>query len=326
MKIFISWSKDRSKAIATSLRDWLPMVLQATAPFMSSVDIDSGVRWSNEMATQLEVAQVGIFCLSPENQHDPWINFEAGAISKHLTSGKVCVYLKDLEPYDIKGPFTQFQMTKVDKDGTKRLLKSVNQTLAEKDEPHISDVNFDTAFETWWPKLEEKFAQNLQVITMIHQQETTARSQNDILNEVLELVRKQDRWIQNREENLTSQLSTLLSSLQTKYRSDKYFASWFISGYFTQQMEVYKPIERHLARLHFHRASTNTWHLTTYDKNKIFLMENIHDELSDILRALEHNKPSIKDSMLVYTLYTASDGKLISGYMSAGWQDPSLDD
>ena len=39
MKVFISWSGEKSKKIAEVFRDWLPQVIQAIEPFVSFEDI-----------------------------------------------------------------------------------------------------------------------------------------------------------------------------------------------------------------------------------------------------------------------------------------------
>lgn len=44
MKIFISWSGPKSGAVAKALREWLPLVVNAFEPFLSSDDIDKGTR------------------------------------------------------------------------------------------------------------------------------------------------------------------------------------------------------------------------------------------------------------------------------------------
>ena len=45
MKIFISWSGEKSRRIALMLREWFPNVLNAVEPFVSSEDIAKGSRW-----------------------------------------------------------------------------------------------------------------------------------------------------------------------------------------------------------------------------------------------------------------------------------------
>src|ERR1035441_8112595 len=129
MRVFISWSGDRSRQVAEYLRDWIPYVLQAAEPWMSSADIDRGARWSTEVATQLDTANVGIICLTPENLESAWILFEAGALSKILSKSLVCTYLYQLGPTDVKGPLTQFQATVANEVETKKLVRSMNKAF-----------------------------------------------------------------------------------------------------------------------------------------------------------------------------------------------------
>ena len=53
VKVFLSWSGERSHAAAAALRDWLPRALQSVDPWMSDEDIESGSRWSKEIADNL---------------------------------------------------------------------------------------------------------------------------------------------------------------------------------------------------------------------------------------------------------------------------------
>jgi hypothetical protein len=49
---------------------------------MSDEDIDSGARWNDSIAKSLDDTHFGIVCATRENQHAPWLIFEAGALAK----------------------------------------------------------------------------------------------------------------------------------------------------------------------------------------------------------------------------------------------------
>src|SRR5262245_21786408 len=153
MKVFISWSGAKSKALANALREWIPNVIQFVDPWMSSEDIDKGARWSSDIADQLEKVRVGIICLTSDNLDSPWILFEAGALSKTLDKTYVCPYLLDIDQADIRGPLVQFQMTLAEKDDTKKLLHTINNAL---EGSSLSENRLNSAFEQWWPSLEDK--------------------------------------------------------------------------------------------------------------------------------------------------------------------------
>jgi len=79
MRVFISWSGEPSRSVAQALRDWPPMVVQHVEPWMSDEDIESGGRWNDQIAAELEQADYGIICLTSTNLDRPWLLFEADA-------------------------------------------------------------------------------------------------------------------------------------------------------------------------------------------------------------------------------------------------------
>jgi len=183
VKVFISWSGQRSLAVATALHDWLPNVLQSLEPWMSATDIEKGTRWSTDIGTQLAQARVGIICLTPENVKEAWVVFEAGALSKTLENTFVCTYLLDIEPADLRFPLALFQATKAEKEDTRKLLGTINRALAVNALP---DGRLSEIFDVWWPKLHDRLAS---VPENPSPQIKTKRSEGEVLAEILELVR-----------------------------------------------------------------------------------------------------------------------------------------
>ncbi len=186
MKVFISWSGDRSRAIADVQRQWLPSVLQAVRPYFSPDDVAKGSRWSSEIAKELDASRVGLLVITPENQEAPWLLFEAGALAKNLDRSKVCPLLfGGMEPTDVKGPLVQFQAAQFSKDEMKRVMKMINGELAE---AALAPDVLDDVFEMWWPKLEKQVAKELEGADA--SDEEGRRSERDLLEEVLALTRR----------------------------------------------------------------------------------------------------------------------------------------
>lgn len=104
MKVFISWSGNKSHKVALVFREWLPSVIQSLEPYVSSEDIDKGARWSTDIAKELEDSTVGILCVTKENLHAPWLSFEAGALSKTMDKAYVTPFLFDIKRSEVNGP------------------------------------------------------------------------------------------------------------------------------------------------------------------------------------------------------------------------------
>ncbi|HSC20372.1 MAG TPA: TIR domain-containing protein [Solirubrobacterales bacterium] len=71
MKVFISWSGQKSRDVAQLFHDWLPLVLHMVEPFVSSKDIRAGTRWQAEVASELDDTDFGLICVSRHNQDAP---------------------------------------------------------------------------------------------------------------------------------------------------------------------------------------------------------------------------------------------------------------
>ncbi len=188
MKIFLSWSGDRSRQVADLLDDWLQCVLQAVNPWMSSKNIDRGALWFSEISNQLADTSVGIICLTKENKNKPWILFESGALAKGISSNRVCTFLIDLRPTDVENPLAQFNHSQPDKTGLWDLVRTINSTLEDK---KLSEKILEKVFETYWPQFEKSF--NDVIENTVEGKVVESRSENDLLVEVLSSIRSMDK-------------------------------------------------------------------------------------------------------------------------------------
>lgn len=188
MKIFISWSGNKSKLIAESLREWLEQVIQSTEPWIST-SIGKGKKWSKEISDKLEESKVGIICLTRENLNAPWILFEAGAISKSSDS-YVCTFLTDISsPTEITGPLSSFQHTKFQKDEILKLLKTINSRIKEsKGGKSLNEKSLEDVFDIFYPKLEIKITEILET-SPEPATENHIRSDRELLEELVESQR-----------------------------------------------------------------------------------------------------------------------------------------
>jgi hypothetical protein len=186
MRVFISWSGNRSKAVADVLRRWFPSVLQAVRPYFSPDDVAKGARWSAEIAKELETSRVGLLVITPENQEAPWLLFEAGALAKNLDRSKVCpILFGAMEPTDVKGPLVQFQAAQFSETEMKRVIKMMNAELGDAALP--TEV-LDNVFEMWWPGLKEQVEKVLEGGD--EADDEARRPDRDLLEEVLALTRR----------------------------------------------------------------------------------------------------------------------------------------
>ena len=186
MKVFLSWSDTRSKETAETLREWLKLVIQAVDPWISD-SIPKGARSEKVLADVLEDTKVGIICMTRENLDSNWIHFEAGALSK-TSDARVCTFLLDLKPTDIKPPLAQFQHTQFKKEDVHELVRTINKTLEKVQESPLDEKTLDTTFAHFWPELEKNLRN---IVAKQPNEDPSVRSEMDMLEEILSILRAQ---------------------------------------------------------------------------------------------------------------------------------------
>jgi hypothetical protein len=228
MKVFLSWSGDRSKAAAESLGNWTARVIQAVEPWISS-GIEKGARWQSEIADRLEDAKVGIVCLTATNLSAPWILFEAGALSK--TKGSyVCTFLLDVTPADVEPPLAQFQHTVFQKEEVFKLMQTINGLVESNRERSLGAENLAKVFEKFWPDLKKELGD----IASTKEAEAVRRSDRQLFEEILEILRRQEQRAQAKATPVVFEWKPVLGSegvfgvappLSTSEMYDKFFRS-----------------------------------------------------------------------------------------------------
>ncbi|MFF2748530.1 TIR domain-containing protein [Kitasatospora sp. NPDC058048] len=190
MKVFLSWSGERSKRTAEALWSWLPDVLQYINPWLSSLDISAGRRGVREITDELSETNFGIICTTPENQASTWINFEAGALSKQVDGGYVVPFLIGMKATDLISPLSQFQaITGDSKDDVQKLLFDINEAsngLA------IPRERLERAFRRSWPELEGNMRNISALSSRDSPSKTVERSEADMTEEILLIARQLD--------------------------------------------------------------------------------------------------------------------------------------
>jgi hypothetical protein len=170
---------------------------------MSEADIGAGKRWSPAIAKALADSKVGIFCVTPENQHSPWLLFEAGAVAKTIEDTIVCPYLIDMAPADLeKGPLTEFQAKMANQKGTLELVSAINKALGDR---KLEPDRLERQFALHWPTLDRRLRE-----LPSPSEKAKPRPTEELVAEILDIV----RGIARR----TPEPPTLIESLDAKAR------------------------------------------------------------------------------------------------------------
>lgn len=188
MKVFISWSGEKSQGYAAVVKRWLNFMFSDVNAWMSSVDIASGQDWNEQLTTELGKSSFGIICITPENQDSPWINFEAGAISNHVQASdtRVAPLLFGFSKAgDFSGPLKKYQASLADRKGLRKLAQDINAILPTARSSEL----LDDLMNKLWDDIEAGFKK---VELSYGDMKAPRRTQDEILEEVLNVVRGVD--------------------------------------------------------------------------------------------------------------------------------------
>lgn len=189
-RVFISWSGEQAKQIARVLHAWIDSAFDNADPWMSDIDIAGGEVSLPAIGTSLAGSAFGVVVTTKENQGTPWINYEAGALSKVVNddAARVMPLLVDLRVSDVTSPLKQFQAARLDQEGIGKLIKSLGEVLG------LDAKQIETKTEIFWPQLERKL-EELPDVSPNDVDQRPSRPEADVLDEILEVVRNLSRTL-----------------------------------------------------------------------------------------------------------------------------------
>lgn len=246
MDVFLSWSTERSKKLANIFNEWICNVLPTIETYISTEQIGPGERWSANIGKGLETNFMGIFFMVEENIDSPWLNFEAGAISKNIEDSKVIPLLHNLKPEQINGPIAQFQAKLIDeKIDILAIVKQINNGIT--DERKINNEKLIKLFDKWYPDFIEEYEKfcvdNPEPVQTKEKESLNLLDSQDQIGEILNIVRNINRSESRRtyQKEINSKKDiTSLDDLEHVRKS----IQEIISGYNLDEIMKYKDIDR----------------------------------------------------------------------------------
>lgn len=80
LRIFISWSKNKSKLLAKATKEFLDIIFNGEIEFFFSPEMYKGTGVDNEIHKNLLECEKCIVCITSDNFKNPWLLYEAGVI------------------------------------------------------------------------------------------------------------------------------------------------------------------------------------------------------------------------------------------------------
>ncbi len=155
MSIYIGWYGNRSKLIASTLANWLTTIIKDLKIWVSESDIEKKPDQLNKLSAKLKKSDFVLFCITPENVDEPWLLFEAGALSRVLSAPQLMLILYDIESSTLKSPLSQFQAIQLQEK--KKTYDLFERIILDDSNTSHSTAKLDDLFEEYWPIIEQSF-------------------------------------------------------------------------------------------------------------------------------------------------------------------------
>lgn len=205
-------------------------------PWLSDVDIQAGDRSMEEIRSKLDDCGFGIIVVTSENMEKPWLNFEAGALSKSFGDAKsrvVPLLVNINEMYQLKGPINQFQAVMLNKVGMAKLCDTIALTIGLELGPTRA------RFEWAWPDLDAGIERAKEIAG--DQPELPDVNEKELLRDLYSMVRSLQEQQLRQDDRPLKTLSGRASLIPDEKKGTMRIAD--ILAHVHQIASEYKPVE-----------------------------------------------------------------------------------
>jgi hypothetical protein len=149
MRIFVSWSGQEVKPVASLLSALVGTCLGSSDVFFSD-DIVPGGRPLEEIDAALIGAEAAFVLVSQSTMRAPWLNYELGSLGARIDRMRVIPILLDLSPGELISPVSQYGAMKYDDEA--KLLNTLRVLNANRESSSINPITVETTFSALWGK------------------------------------------------------------------------------------------------------------------------------------------------------------------------------
>lgn len=151
MNVYVSYSGELSRDIASVIKECFPMIIQSLNVFVSAQDVKIGSFWRSELERTMEESECAIICITKENNNSPWLIFEAGMMAKKTT---LVPLLIDIGYQELNDPLAVFHATLLGKEGLYSIINLLNKKVSNK----LDSAILSETFEVMWPMINDKIS------------------------------------------------------------------------------------------------------------------------------------------------------------------------
>ena len=161
MNVFICWSGDFTRELASRIKEFIAASSPALNVELSSPENPHGEEWYNQAITKLKEADVLLLLIANEALDSWWLPFESGFVARASDEkGKKLIFpflVDNFDESDLKrfGPLAQFNFQQLSRENLGEFLTHLQNIQASPSSPVTSDGKVARRPEAIWSEIDK---------------------------------------------------------------------------------------------------------------------------------------------------------------------------